>query len=100
MNKGLFISFLVCVISITISASAAVSERDWKAPGDGLLMYDDVNRREWLDLSLSRLDQFPEPRLDNAIAEIGQGGVFDRFTWAKREDVRALAESAGIDASK
>ena len=30
--------------------SAAVFERDWKTPGDGLLTYDDVNRREWLDL--------------------------------------------------
>jgi hypothetical protein len=80
-------------------ARAAVVERDWKTPGDGLLTYDDVNRREWLDLSVSRLDQFPQPRLVNAIAEVTPGGLFEGFTWAKRDDVRAFAESAGIDTS-
>lgn len=77
--------------------NAAVSERDWKAPGDGLLTYDDVNQREWLDLSVSSLAQFPDPKLENALAEISANGLFAGFTFAKRSDVHALAVSAGID---
>ena len=84
-------------------AGAAVFERDWKVPGDGLLTYDDVNQRDWLDLSVSDLFQFPgltaQQRLQHAIGEIGPGGLFESFTFAKRQDVIALAHSAGIDTS-
>jgi hypothetical protein len=87
------------VLLLSSHARAAVFERDWQTPGDGLLTYDDVNRREWLDLTVSLLDQFPEPRLENAVAEIGPGGLFEGFTWARRNDVMSLAQSAGIDTS-
>jgi hypothetical protein len=43
-------AYLVLSVAAT-QAEAAVFERDWKAPGDGLLTYDDVNQRVWLDLS-------------------------------------------------
>jgi hypothetical protein len=76
----------------------AVFERDWQTTGDGLLTYDNVHRREWLDLTVSRVDQFPEPWLENAIAQISPGGMFDGFRLAKRKDVVALANSAGIAA--
>ncbi len=76
---------------------AAVSARDWKVQGDGLLTYDDVNQREWLDLSVSSLAQFPAPKIENALAEISANGLFAGFTFAKRNDVLALAVSAGID---
>jgi hypothetical protein len=89
---------LISYISIC-SVGAAVFERDWQSPGDGLLTYDDVHRREWLDLSVSRLSQFPEPRFENAIAEIASGGLFEGFTWAKSRAVRQLAVSGGIDIS-
>ncbi|MGE3639804.1 MAG: hypothetical protein AB7G28_14715 [Pirellulales bacterium] len=82
-----------------LGVEAAVFERDWKAPGDGLLTYDDVNQREWLDLSVSALSQFSAPRLDNALAELAPGGIFDGFTWAQSGDVRILAASGGIDLS-
>ena len=78
---------------------AAVFERDWKTSGDGLLTYDDLNRREWLDLSESLLSHFPTPQLDNALAEIRPGGLFDGFTLATKADVTALSQSAGIDTS-
>jgi hypothetical protein len=90
---------LLVFASLISSAGAAVFARDWKTPGDGLLTYDDVNRREWLDVTVSRLDQFPAPRLENAIAEITPGGLFEGFTFAKRADVRAFAQSGGIDTS-
>ena len=89
---------LVCFTSAT--AQAAVFERDWKTPGDGLLTYDDVNQREWLDLSASLLSQFSgtlEDRYQSAMAETMLGGEFESFTAARSIDVIALAESAGID---
>ena len=61
--------------------------------GDGLLTFDDVNQREWLDLTESILVNFP----DGAVNELEPGGVFEDFTWATAEDVRSLAESGGID---
>lgn len=91
MKRSYFMLFLTFSLLMPIGvASAGVFERDWKAPGDGLLTYDDVNQREWLDVTVSSLNQFPEPRLDNAVAEIATGGRFAGFTWAKRRDVIAL----------
>ena len=92
-------AMLLISLSFVASAGAAVFERDWKTPGDGLLTFDDVNQREWLDLSVSRLNQFPEPRLENAIIEIAPGGLFEGFTWANRDDIRAFAASGGINIS-
>ena len=89
-------------------AGAAVFQRDWKAPGDGLLTYDDVDQREWLDLSQTLLsDQFPggppvfpgprERRYQYVAGQTGPGGLFEGFTVAKSQDVLALAQSARID---
>jgi len=39
-------------------ASGAVISRDWKTPGDGLLTYDTVSGREWLDLTYT-IEEFP-----------------------------------------
>jgi hypothetical protein len=81
--------------------NAAVFERDWTSSGDGLLTFDDVNQREWLDLSVSRLNQFSGARLEdryqNAITEIAPGGLFQGFMVGKRVDVVELAESAGVN---
>lgn len=41
---------LICSIQ---SSDATVLERDWKNRGDGLLVFDDVNNREWLDLTVT-----------------------------------------------
>jgi hypothetical protein len=37
------------------SSTAAVVAHDWKTPGDDLLTYDTVNKREWLDLPVTVL---------------------------------------------
>jgi len=96
---------LICLISACVclsaaTAGAAVIERDWKVPGDGLLTYDTVNHREWLDVPLSLLSQFPgtlEEKYQAAVSETAPGGDFEGFTPAKLADVIALAQSAGID---
>jgi hypothetical protein len=97
VKRLVFFSVATLFAFCVLSARADVFERDWKTPGDGLLTYDDVNQREWLDLSVSLLNQFPVPYLENAVAQVGPGGLFDGFTWARADDVRAFAESAGID---
>ncbi len=83
------------------SALAAVTPRDWKTPGDGLLTYDDVNQREWLDLTETQLFKFPgnslEEQYQAVIAKTAGGGVFEEFTPAASEQVFGLAESAGLD---
>jgi hypothetical protein len=101
MNRFLFAA---CVLFLATSPNithAAVFERDWQTPGDGLLTFDDMNRREWLDLSETILEQFPgtdlEARYQSVVGELVAGGIFDGFSIAKSEDVIALAQSAGID---
>ena len=70
-------------------------------PGDGLLTFDDVNKREWLDLSESLLEQFPGDNLEenyqSVVTETGVSGIFEGFSVAKGDDAEALAISAGID---
>ena len=104
MNRWIFLTVaFVASLPWMTATRAAVLERDWKTPGDGLLTYDDVNRREWLDVGVSLLDQFGpgtyEQRYQQAAAETMAGGAFEGFTVADRADVTALAQSAGIDIS-
>ena len=85
-------------------ATAAVFERDLvTGSGDGLLTFDDVSNREWLDLTETQLFNFPGDTLEEqyqaVVAQTNPGGIFDDFTVAKEADVFALAESAGIDTS-
>jgi hypothetical protein len=94
----------LCLVVLCLAgtpASAAVVSRDWKTPGDGLLTYDDVNQREWLDLTESRLSMFAgsgfEQRYQNGLLEIAPGGEFDGFESAESSELRSLAQSAGID---
>lgn len=81
---------------------AAVLERDWKSSGDGLLTYDTINRREWLDLSQTLLDdRFPgtsaEERFQFVVGQTDPGGMFAGFSVARAGDVTELATSAGIN---
>ena len=94
--------FLTALLGATLplSSRAAVMERDWLAPGDGLLTYDTVNQREWLDIPATLLSQFgstTEEAIPAALAELEPGGSLADFTLASREDVAALVASAGVD---
>ena len=96
-----------CLFTSSV-APAAVIERDWLEHGDGLLTFDTVNQREWLDLTQSLMidvGQFDSEgnftfdyRLD-VLDELEPGGRFEGFVAATAADVTALAESAGIDTS-
>jgi hypothetical protein len=88
-------------LALSYPAQGGVIQRDWKNPGDGLLTFDDVNQREWLDLNETLLEQFPgatlEDRYQSVVAELNSDGLFNGFTVAKRIDVIELAISAGIN---
>jgi hypothetical protein len=100
----------VCTYLSPPTSSAAVISRDWKTPDDGLLTFDTVNKREWLDLSQSILSsEFPgddpsphftrELRYQYVASQTGPGGLFEGFTVGTAGDVIALAHSASIDTS-
>jgi len=80
------------LISTTSILNAAVFERDFLAPGDGLLTFDDVTQREWLDLT-ETLD-WSLSQLSEAIAP--QGPLKD-FSLATVEDIAGMAASAGVE---
>ena len=76
---------------------ADVFERDLvPGSGDGLLTFDDVNQREWLDLTQTFTAEFPGG-FGGVLDELAPGGIYAGFQTASRADVIALAESAGID---
>ena len=97
---ALFLALLFTATATT-PLSAAVIERDWLAPGDGLLTYDTVSNREWLDLTETILAQFPGSstgsQYPNVVSQTGSGGQFEGFVVATESDVAELAVSAGID---
>lgn len=92
---------LLTIALLCDAAIGGVISRDWKSPGDGLLTYDDVSHREWLDLAQSRLSSFPgdtgAARYQSVLASLQPGGTLHGFTAANSSDLRALAQSAGID---
>ncbi len=102
--KSFVAALLILLMLIAVESShSGVFERDWLALGDGLLTFDDVNRREWLDLSETQLAKFPgftlEDRYQSVVAELAAGGQFAGFTVANLADAEAFAASAGIDLS-
>jgi hypothetical protein len=88
------ISALLLTIILQAPLCAAVFQRDLHSPGDGLITYDDVSNREWLDLTetatvdLSVVREALEP-----------GGTLAGFHFATAQDVVPLAISAGVKPS-
>lgn len=79
---------LLLALVFADAATAGVVSRDLFEPGDGLLTYDDVNQREWLDFSvmMGQSSEFVGER-------IGVGGRLFGFHLATANDVGALARS-------
>ena len=97
------LALMPCTL-LACPATAAVFERDLvPGSGDGLLTFDDVNNREWLDLTETQLFKFPgdtlEEQYQSVVDETYSTGMFADFTVAVSSDVIALTESAGIDTS-
>jgi len=87
------LAFLLgCLFGITPLLNAAVSERDFFAPSDGLLTYDDLNYREWLDINETLTFD-----TKTIIASTLPGGSLHGFSIATRDDFEGLALSANLD---
>ncbi len=84
-------AFLLALLAI-LPLHAAVVEHDFLTLDDGLLTYDDVNQREWLDLTFT-----PGINLATISSLMANDGILDDFEFATLEDVRQLADSAGIE---
>lgn len=103
MHARRFLLAAALIACRTSPAPAAVIEHDWHTPGDGLLTYDDVNQREWLDLTQTILRDFDSGTLgvegayNSIVAQTGPGDLFEGFTPASYADVAQLARSAGIN---
>jgi len=86
------LSIVVATFSLPLQLEGAVFERDFIVPGDGLLTYDNVNHREWLDLT-----ETVGVDLATVLEWMAPGGKLEGFSFALLEDVEALAFSAGVD---
>ena len=102
--KKLFLLLLITTLSAN-ATQAAVFERDLvPGSGDGLLTFDDVNQREWLDVPQTLLARIAQETSGCSTFEcVAESFLatseFSGFEWATRADVFELAESAGIDAT-
>jgi len=75
------------------AAQAVLVERDWLAPGDGLLTYDTETRLEWLDLTESQ--GFGSYDDMSALLAAG-GGAYAGFRYAVRPEIDGLLAAAGL----
>jgi hypothetical protein len=83
---------VILSIGIAQEAHASVISQDLTALGDGLVTYDTVNKREWLDL--------PETSgvpLSEVLAQMEPGARLEGYRFATLEDVTELTESAGVN---
>lgn len=87
----IFLSIACCLI-ITPSLYSALIERDFLTPEDGLLTFDDVNQREWLDLT-----ETLGLELAAIQANMVPGQKWEDFSFATLKDVSDLAASAEVD---
>ncbi len=87
--RTLLIALLLPLL-VQLPANAAIFERDFLQPGDGYLTYDDVNRREWLDLTFTT-----GMELDHVIAA-REYESFSNFRFATMADIEDFADSAGV----
>ena len=72
-------------------ADAEVFERDWKNPGDGLLTFDNVNIREWLDLTETQ-----GMSIQDVQAQLMPGEEYAGFAIASMSEVVELLTTAGV----
>lgn len=73
---------ILLLLVFACPTGAGVVSRDLFEPGDGLLTYDDVNQREWLDFSVAR--GVPAADLSHVL---GESGVLHGFRIATLTDI-------------
>jgi hypothetical protein len=89
--KTLRLILVACLLGFSVDVHAGVVARDLEASGDGLLTYDTVNKREWLDLP-----ETSELQLADVMTQMLAGGRLEGFQFATLTEVSELAESANV----
>ena len=74
--------------------ASSLSQRDLKTAGDGLLTFDSMTGREWLDpIHTKDLDA------NELYYALKDGGVYAGFTHATAKEIEELISHGGVDAS-
>lgn len=73
-------------LSLASWAEADLVSRDLYEPGDGLLTYDEVNQREWLDFT----ETGKYANEEDFLTAISPGGELEDFHFARQEDLLGL----------
>lgn len=89
--KGIMLLSIACYLLSSADGRAAIIERDLRTPGDGLLTFDEVHNREWLDLT-----ETAGLGWDSILGAIAPGGELFGFSLATIKDVEQLVESAAL----
>lgn len=89
--RNLALILLAIVWGTAPGARAGIIARDLQSPGDGLLTYDTVNQREWLDLPATI-----GMTLAEVMSEMTPSGRLEGFRFATLADVSDLAASAEV----
>ena len=91
--------FFAIVAALTWApAHAELIERDWLATGDGLLTFNPASGREWLDITVTELQQYGDT-VDDAVSTakdlLAAGDLLPGFMLAGRVEVEELLQAAG-----
>ena len=84
-----FISLFLFLYSSV--ASSALVDKDWQTIDDNALLLDTSTGLNWLDLSVTASQSF-----NDVNAEMAQGGAYEGFRYATKEEVLQLWANAGI----
>ncbi len=89
------LAIIFIALLAALPLQAGVVEHDFLTLGDGLLTYDDVNQREWLDLIYTL-----GMELSAVQTQMESGGLLEGFEFATLADVEPFALSAEINWSE
>jgi len=92
MDRWYYLIAVLITLVAAIDLRAAIIERDLYEPGDGLLTFDTINRREWLDVTATG-------ELSFAAVEwlLAPGRPLDGFELGSVADVELLVDSSGLN---
>ena len=92
MKINISVTTLIFIISILPNQStAALIDLDWNTANDSALLLDTNSQLQWLDLSITANQSY-----NDVSAQLLQGGTYEGFRYATRDEVFQLWSEAGI----
>lgn len=82
-------AFSIALLALAIPASASILVTDWKAPGDGLLLWDTSTNLQWLNLKQTRGQSFDQ--VSGLLSTTYAG-----FSYATTNDIWTFFADAGL----